>query len=154
MNLLLPDEDATLELGSRLFPLLRPGMLVFLRGDLGAGKTTLVRGCLRAAGHGGTVKSPTYTLVEEYRLAELTLYHFDLYRIRDPAELEWMGIRDYLGADSLGFVEWPERAGDLLPAPDLELSLEIEGSGRRLGVCARSAAGSAAAAGLAASDRP
>jgi tRNA threonylcarbamoyladenosine biosynthesis protein TsaE len=146
----LADEAATLDFGSRLFPLLQPGMLVFLRGDLGAGKTTLVRGCLRAAGHAGKVKSPTYTLVEEYRLEPFTLFHFDLYRIHDPEELEWMGIRDYLSAHSLCFVEWPERAGGLLPKPDLEIALSSDGDGRRLQLQAYGTRGERVSAALAA----
>lgn len=129
---ILPDEAATLDFGARLFPLLRPGMLISLRGDLGAGKTTLVRGCLRAAGHTGNVKSPTYTLVEEYRLEAFTVFHFDLYRLKDPEELEWMGLRDYLSDQSLCFVEWPEQAGDLLPPADLEITLNAAGAGRQL----------------------
>lgn len=149
MKRLLTDEAATLDFGSRLFPLLQAGMVVFLRGDLGAGKTTLVRGCLRAAGHDGKVKSPTYTLVEEYRLEPFTLFHFDLYRIQDPEELEWMGMRDYLSAHALCFVEWPERAGEMLPGADLEISLEPAATGRSLRVQAHGDRGMAALAALA-----
>ena len=94
----LEDEDATLQFAGRFFCHVPPGCLVFLHGNLGAGKTTFVRGCLRSAGHTGTVKSPTFTLVEEYSLNDRTLFHFDLYRLSDPEELEWMGIRDYLRA--------------------------------------------------------
>ncbi|RYU60543.1 tRNA (adenosine(37)-N6)-threonylcarbamoyltransferase complex ATPase subunit type 1 TsaE [Methylolobus aquaticus] len=130
MRLFLPDEAATLALGRRLFECLKPGSLVFLRGTLGAGKTTLVRGLLRAAGHQGAVKSPTFTLVEEYALPGLTLYHFDLYRLSSPDELEWFGFRDYLRSDSLCLIEWPERGGDALPAPDLSIELELDLPGR------------------------
>ncbi|MDD2770156.1 MAG: tRNA (adenosine(37)-N6)-threonylcarbamoyltransferase complex ATPase subunit type 1 TsaE [Methylococcus sp.] len=132
MMLYLPDEAATLAFAARLQTTLPPGYVVFLRGNLGAGKTTLVRGYLRAAGYQGTVKSPTYTLVEEYALADCIVYHFDLYRLNDPEELEWMGIRDYFRPDSLCFVEWPEKGEGFLPAPDLEIYLEPENTGRRL----------------------
>lgn len=128
----LPDEEATLAFAARLQTTLPPGNVVFLHGNLGAGKTTLVRGYLRAAGYRGTVKSPTYTLVEEYPLADRTVYHFDLYRLNDPEELEWMGIRDYFRPDSLCFVEWPEKGEGFLPPPDLEINLEPENTGRRL----------------------
>jgi tRNA threonylcarbamoyladenosine biosynthesis protein TsaE len=130
VRLFLPDEAATLALGRRLFELLKPGSLMFLRGTLGAGKTTLVRGLLRAAGHAGAVKSPTFTLVEEYALPALTLYHFDLYRLSSPDELEWFGFRDYLRSDSLCLIEWPERGGDILPAPDLSIQLALDLPGR------------------------
>ncbi|UZR29690.1 tRNA (adenosine(37)-N6)-threonylcarbamoyltransferase complex ATPase subunit type 1 TsaE [Methylococcus mesophilus] len=132
MMLYLPDEEATLAFAARLQTTLPPGYVVFLHGNLGAGKTTLVRGYLRAAGYRGTVKSPTYTLVEEYPLADRTVYHFDLYRLNDPEELEWMGIRDYFRPDSLCFVEWPEKGEGFLPPPDLEINLEPENTGRRL----------------------
>ena len=130
MRLFLPDEAATLALGRRLFELLKPGSVVFLHGNLGAGKTTLVRGLLRAAGHPGAVKSPTFTLVEEYALAALTIYHFDLYRLASPDELEWFGFRDYLRSDSLCLIEWPERGGDALPDPDLSVELALDLPGR------------------------
>lgn len=127
----LSDEPATLEFAGRVFRALPSGCLVFLHGNLGAGKTTFVRGCLRAAGFSGAVKSPTFTLVEEYVLPDRTLFHFDLYRLNDPEELEWMGIRDYLRADAICFIEWPERGEGLLPEPDLVVDLHIENSGRR-----------------------
>ena len=127
----LRDEAETLDFAGLLFQHLPPGLLVFLRGTLGAGKTTFVRGCLRAAGFPGAVKSPTFTLVEEYVLPDRTLFHFDLYRLNDPEELEWMGIRDYLRPDATCFIEWPERGAGLLPAADLEIHLHIQDLARR-----------------------
>jgi tRNA threonylcarbamoyladenosine biosynthesis protein TsaE len=126
----LPDEDATLALGRSLFGALMPGSVVFLHGNLGAGKTTLVRGFLRAAGYPGAVKSPTFTLVEEYALDTLTVCHFDLYRLGSPDELEWLGFRDYLRSDTLCFIEWPERGGSELPEPDLAIDLAVDLPGR------------------------
>ena len=130
MELPLPDEAATLALGARLAAALRPGMTVWLVGDLGAGKTTLSRGLLRGLGYGGRVKSPTYTLVEIYPFSSFNLYHFDLYRFVDPEEWEGAGFREYFNPQSICLVEWPEKGGTLLPAPDLDIRLEIAGEGR------------------------
>lgn len=105
---------------------------VHLRGDLGAGKTTLVRGMLRGLGHTGTVRSPTYTLVEPYALSARAVLHLDLYRLADPDELEYLGLREQSGPGTLWLVEWPERGAGWLPAPDLILVLRSEGEGRRL----------------------
>ena len=102
--------------------------LVFLTGELGAGKTTLVRGILRALGFAGPVKSPTYTLIEPYE--EHEVYHFDLYRIGSSQELDFIGIDDYLAARSIKLIEWPERAGGRLPQPDIEVALCAQGEGR------------------------
>ncbi|NWG75676.1 MAG: tRNA (adenosine(37)-N6)-threonylcarbamoyltransferase complex ATPase subunit type 1 TsaE [Rubrivivax sp.] len=126
----LPDEAATLALGARLAGLLKPGWVVYLRGDLGAGKTTLVRGLLRALGHAGRVKSPTYTLLESYELSRFVLQLYDLYRMIDPREWLDAGFRDNCNADTLCVVEWPEKARGLLPKPDLEIRLEMAGDGR------------------------
>jgi tRNA threonylcarbamoyladenosine biosynthesis protein TsaE len=119
-----------------------PGALVIgLTGDLGAGKTTLVGGLLAALGHEGPVRSPTYTLVEPYRLSGRDVNHCDLYRLRDPAELDDLGIRDLLDARSLLLVEWPERAGDRLGTPDLSLALGYLDEGRSVEFSAASDAG-------------
>ena len=141
ITLVLPDEAATLALGARLAPALQGGMTVWLRGDLGAGKTTLVRGLLRGMGYEGKVKSPTYTLVESYVISGLYLYHFDLYRFTDPEEWDAAGFRDYFNPQSACLVEWPEKAGALLPPPDLEISLALDGAGRRAVLHAGSGAG-------------
>ncbi|MCF7986294.1 MAG: tRNA (adenosine(37)-N6)-threonylcarbamoyltransferase complex ATPase subunit type 1 TsaE [Methylovulum sp.] len=132
MTIFLPDTQATEQLGVQLWTLIPARALVFLCGNLGVGKTTLVRGYLRAGGFLGTVKSPTYTLVEEYALGERKICHFDLYRINDPEELEWIGIRDYLSQEGVCFVEWPDKGKGYLVEPDITLELSLEGMGRRL----------------------
>jgi tRNA threonylcarbamoyladenosine biosynthesis protein TsaE len=130
-HLNLPDSDATLHLGEALAAGIAPGRVVHLRGDLGAGKTTVVRGLLRGLGYAGRVKSPTYTLLEPYELSRLHLYHFDFYRLEDPNEWLKTGFREYFNDALACVVEWPERAGPLLPPPDLDVHLEFAGSGRR-----------------------
>lgn len=132
MSMFLPDTQATEQLGVQLWTLIPPRAVVFLCGHLGVGKTTLVRAYLRAGGFLGTVKSPTYTLVEEYTLRERKICHFDLYRLNDPEELEWIGIRDYLSQASVCFVEWPDKGKGYFAEPDITLELSLEGTGRRL----------------------
>lgn len=139
----LPDEAATLRLGAALGAALAPGRVLTLRGELGSGKTTLVRGLLRALGYQGHVKSPSYALVELYAFSRLNLYHFDLYRFKDRSEWLNSGFRDYFNAASVCIVEWPERAAELLAPPDLDLQLEFALPGRRATLSAHTAAGRA-----------
>lgn len=141
LSLALADEAATLRLGAALAAGVAPGGVLSLRGDLGSGKTTLVRGLLRALGHRGHVKSPTYALVEVYMFSSLNLYHFDFYRFKHRSEWLSSGFRDYFNADSVCIVEWPERAQGLLAPPDLDLQLEFALPGRRATLCAHSSAG-------------
>ena len=130
-SIYLQDTETTEQFGADLHRLLPASAIVFLRGDLGAGKTTLVRGYLRAAGYVGAVKSPTYNLVEDYTVAGQKIYHFDLYRLNDPEELEYIGISDYFAQDGLCFIEWPDKGEGFLPRPDCEISLTVQGTGRR-----------------------
>ena len=117
--------------------------MIYLRGDLGAGKTTLVRALLRALGYAGRVKSPTYTLLEQYEAGELHLRHFDLYRFRDEAEWEAAGFRDEFDGRNVCLVEWPEKASGLLPKADVEIMFEILPQGRNLTLQANTETGSA-----------
>ena len=139
VNVYLDNEQATLGLGAKLAALLTGedgfggDAMVFLRGELGAGKTTLVRGILRAFGFRGAVKSPTYTLLEPYD--EYSVYHFDFYRIADSRELEFIGVDEHMAAASIKLIEWPERAGAQLPAPDIDVALFVDGEGRRAEIC-------------------
>ncbi|MBY0445089.1 MAG: tRNA (adenosine(37)-N6)-threonylcarbamoyltransferase complex ATPase subunit type 1 TsaE [Burkholderiales bacterium] len=124
----LADEDATLALGARLSQNVAAGMVIFLEGNLGAGKTTLSRGLLRGLGFTGRVKSPTYTLVEPYTVSNLYLYHFDLYRFNDASEWEDAGFRDYFNPESICLIEWADKAEGLLPTPDWIITLTPEAS--------------------------
>ncbi|MCX7185512.1 MAG: tRNA (adenosine(37)-N6)-threonylcarbamoyltransferase complex ATPase subunit type 1 TsaE [Nitrosospira sp.] len=137
----LVDEAATLALGAEIAAVLHPGLIVFLRGNLGAGKTTLARGILRGLGYEGKVKSPTYNLVELYKISRLYFYHFDFYRFNDPIEWEDAGFREYFNAESICLVEWPEKARGLLPAADLEILLGITETGRNVEIQAGTEAG-------------
>ena len=117
----VPDVADMEALGGRLAPGIAKVQLIYLHGELGTGKTTLVRGLLHALGHVGVVKSPTFTLVEPYSIAGHNTYHFDLYRLKDPNELEFLGFRDYLKDRSVCLVEWAERAAEVLPIPDIDV---------------------------------
>lgn len=141
LELIAPDEAAMVACGAQLAAACEPGLIVFLRGELGMGKTTLSRGFIQSLGHTGAVKSPTYTLVEPYQLGEWQVYHFDLYRLGDPHELEFMGIRDYFDGESICLVEWSERGKGVLPPADLVITIEQQGLGRALALTAVTALG-------------
>ncbi|MEX1032240.1 MAG: tRNA (adenosine(37)-N6)-threonylcarbamoyltransferase complex ATPase subunit type 1 TsaE [Cellvibrionaceae bacterium] len=143
LTLHLADEQATVAVGLALGRAAAGGGIVFLEGVLGAGKTTLCRGILRAFGYQGAVKSPTYTLVEAYALESRRVYHFDLYRLGDPEELEYLGIRDYFLGNHLCLIEWPERGTGFLPAADLRVKVTVAAAARNLQISAHSAAGRA-----------
>jgi tRNA threonylcarbamoyladenosine biosynthesis protein TsaE len=137
----LEDAEATNRLGSRLAGCIAPGMRLYFRGELGSGKSTLIRGLLRGLGVRDRVKSPTYTLVELYNVSRLNLYHFDFYRFLDEHEFADAGLAEYFEGDGVCLVEWPERAGGLLPQPDLELTLGYSGAGREVIARAHTASG-------------
>ncbi|MCP5249721.1 MAG: tRNA (adenosine(37)-N6)-threonylcarbamoyltransferase complex ATPase subunit type 1 TsaE [Candidatus Accumulibacter sp.] len=141
LSLHLADETATASFGGRLAAALDPGTVVWLDGDLGAGKTTLVRGLLRALGHTGPVRSPTYTLVEIYVISRIYWYHFDFYRFNFPEEFLDAGLGEYFRDDAVCLVEWPQKAAGLVPAADLVIRLRIDGEARALDVVAASEEG-------------
>lgn len=139
----LSDEAATLALGAALSLALAPGLVIYLDGDLGSGKTTLVRGVLRGLGYAGNVKSPTYTLVELYAISRLNLHHFDFYRFSQPEEYLDAGLDEYFQGGAVCLVEWPDKAGDYLAPADLRVALAIADQGRRADLTALTEAGRA-----------
>jgi tRNA threonylcarbamoyladenosine biosynthesis protein TsaE len=132
----LPDETAMLAAGEHFAKQLHQGLTVYLHGDLGAGKTTFVRGVLHGLGYMGKVKSPTYTLVEPYVISRYNIYHFDLYRFTDAEEWEAAGFREYFNDSSVCLVEWPEKAGNLLPKPDFDIKISHLPQGRKIEIIA------------------
>ncbi|MDZ4263381.1 MAG: tRNA (adenosine(37)-N6)-threonylcarbamoyltransferase complex ATPase subunit type 1 TsaE [Pseudomonadota bacterium] len=149
VTLTVADDPAMRALGARLALACPPSCVIYLVGELGAGKSTLARGFLRALGHVGTARSPTYTLVEPYELPERQIYHLDLYRLADPEELEFLGLRDWLAEDAILLVEWPQRGEGLLPAADLTVTLLYVGKARLVTLQATSAKGAEVVAVLA-----
>jgi len=137
----LNNEDETIAVGQKLARHIQAPLTLYLTGDLGAGKTTLSRGLIQGLGHKGAVKSPTYTLVEPYELDGVEVYHFDLYRLNDPEELEFMGIRDYFTDRSLCIVEWPDKGHGLLPDADIHLHLNYVNQGREIQIRALTESG-------------
>jgi len=132
----LSGPEDTIALGAALAPCLEPGLVIYLSGELGAGKTTLARGVLRGLGYTGQVKSPSFALVELYKLSRLYLYHFDFYRFNSPAELGEAGFRDYFSPEAVCLVEWPERAAGAVPAADIRIELKVRETGRDAEICA------------------
>ena len=128
----LEHEQATIQFADKIAKQLQPGMRIFLSGELGAGKTTLVRAILGALGYQGRVKSPTYTLVEPYEIAGQQFYHVDLYRVTNTDELEFLGLDQVFADKTICFIEWPEQGGDRLGQADVEINLTHEGSGRNV----------------------
>ena len=138
----IPDEFSMLRFGKKLAKILlklhtKKAIMVYLNGDLGAGKTTLTRGMLQGIGHQGNVKSPTYTLVEEYNISGKMIYHFDLYRLADPEELEFMGIRDYFNTDSICLIEWSEKGQGILPEADILVNIDYYDDARNIELIAQ-----------------
>lgn len=153
LHIATANEAETESFGVRLAAWLPRVRSIYVRGPLGAGKTTLIRGMLRGLGHGGPVTSPTFTLVEPYELGGGALFHFDLYRIDDPAELEFLGLRDYFESGNVCLIEWPERAAGVLPPPDLDVMIRVtNGRERALELQAHSEIGNAALRALGQTD--
>ena len=149
ITLYLADEQAMSDFGARIARITQGHGLIFLEGNLGMGKTTLSRGIIRGLGHVGAVKSPTFTLVEPYEIGDIRAFHFDLYRLVDPEELEFLGIRDYFEDDALCLIEWPDKGAGFLPKPDLTITIGPQDSGRSLKILAQGSRGEAWCAALA-----
>ncbi|KAB0491921.1 tRNA (adenosine(37)-N6)-threonylcarbamoyltransferase complex ATPase subunit type 1 TsaE [Pseudomonas vancouverensis] len=149
VTLYLADEQAMSDFGARIARVTQGHGLIFLEGNLGMGKTTLSRGIIRGLGHVGAVKSPTFTLVEPYEIGDARAFHFDLYRLVDPEELEFLGIRDYFEDDALCLIEWPDKGAGFLPKPDLTITISPHNSGRSLKILPQGSRGEAWCAALA-----
>ncbi|MBX9408922.1 tRNA (adenosine(37)-N6)-threonylcarbamoyltransferase complex ATPase subunit type 1 TsaE [Pseudomonas baetica] len=149
VTLYLADEQAMSDFGARIARVTQGHGLIFLEGNLGMGKTTLSRGIIRGLGHVGAVKSPTFTLVEPYEMGDIRAFHFDLYRLVDPEELEFLGIRDYFEDDALCLIEWPDKGAGFLPKPDLTITISPQDSGRSLKILSQGSRGEAWCAALA-----
>ncbi|MEY8714065.1 tRNA (adenosine(37)-N6)-threonylcarbamoyltransferase complex ATPase subunit type 1 TsaE [Francisella philomiragia] len=134
-SVIVKNETQMFEFAQEYAKKLQAGQIIYLHGDLGAGKTTFVKGVLKSLGYKGNVKSPTYTLVESYEFDNFNIYHFDLYRLADPEELEWIGIRDYLNDSSICFVEWPEKGRGLLPKNSIDVCIKCLPEGRQIDFC-------------------
>ena len=152
-SIFLADEAATIAFGQRLAKAINSKGLLTLSGNLGSGKTTLSRGLIQSYGHSGAVKSPTYTLVEPYEIGEKRIYHFDLYRMEDPEELEFIGLWDYLTQEALIIIEWPEKAFGVLPPADLAIQLEPQEKGRKITLSANTLAGETMLKKISATDQ-
>ena len=149
VTLYLADEQAMSDFGARIARVTQGHGLIFLEGNLGMGKTTLSRGIIRGLGHVGSVKSPTFTLVEPYEIGDVRAFHFDLYRLVDPEELEFLGIRDYFEDDAMCLIEWPDKGAGFLPKPDLTITISPQDSGRSLKILSQGSRGEAWCAALA-----
>ncbi|PPA04021.1 tRNA (adenosine(37)-N6)-threonylcarbamoyltransferase complex ATPase subunit type 1 TsaE [Pseudomonas sp. MWU12-2312b] len=149
VTLYLADEEAMTAFGTRIAQTTQGHGLIFLEGDLGAGKTTLSRGIIRGLGHVGAVKSPTFTLVEPYEIGDIRAFHSDLYRLVDSEELEFLGIRDYFEDDALCLIEWPDKGAGFLPKPDLTITISPHDSGRSLKILPQGSRGESWCAALA-----
>jgi tRNA threonylcarbamoyladenosine biosynthesis protein TsaE len=149
VTLYLADEQAMSDFGARIARVTQGHGLIFLEGNLGMGKTTLSRGIIRGLGHVGAVKSPTFTLVEPYEIGDVRAFHFDLYRLVDPEELEFLGIRDYFEDDAMCLIEWPDKGAGFLPKPDLTITISPQDSGRSLKILSQGSRGEAWCAALA-----
>jgi tRNA threonylcarbamoyladenosine biosynthesis protein TsaE len=128
----ISSSEQMIQFGQNLSKQLKGGDIIYLNGDLGAGKTTLTKGIIKGLGYDGNIKSPTFTLVESYSPSEVDIHHFDLYRIADPEELEWMGIRDYFNENSIVLIEWPEKGEGFLPEANIEINISYLEEGRHI----------------------